>query len=150
MESDANSYADLRLRVRAGSAFENRVRYTEVAEPHALQADRGRSIVNRFLLARVSAADANRYVTAIADVCGRVVDGRRGSGDTPTLLNLDRPFPNQPFTVVIWENDVSRFGGSPLDRYRNQNRCFFGEIGAFRGSPQMTVSGPDQVTPQSE
>ena len=64
----------------------------------------------------------------------------------PTYLNLDRPYPNQPFTVVIWGDDRSSFSPPPEKAYDGKKICVRGTVSAFRGQPQIVVTSPSQIT----
>jgi hypothetical protein len=66
------------------------------------------------------------------------------TGGHPTFLNLDRPYPHQFFTVVIWGKDRSKFG-EPEKRYRNKNICVKGLISVYRGQPEIVARTPGQV-----
>jgi len=43
-------------------------------------------------------------------VAHRVCELREHSKGQPTFLNLDKAYPNQTFTAVIWGSDRSKFG----------------------------------------
>jgi DNA/RNA endonuclease YhcR with UshA esterase domain len=95
-----------------------------------------------------SAADAARHVGKRATVCGTVASTHfaAGSRGTPTFLNLDRPYPNQIFTAVIWGEDRSRFGEAPDVYYRDKAVCVSGMIQRYRGKPEIVVRSPEQIT----
>jgi hypothetical protein len=51
----------------------------------------------------LSAAEAKKHIGENATVCGLVVSAHfaANSRGEPTFLNLDEPYPNQIFTIVI-------------------------------------------------
>jgi hypothetical protein len=53
---------------------------------------------------KLTANEAKDHVGETATVCGSVVSTRyaTSSKGRPTFLNLDKPYPNQVFTVLIW------------------------------------------------
>ncbi len=61
---------------------------------------------------RISAAEAKDHVGEVATVCGQVASAKSASSTRgrPTFLNLDKPYPEQIFTVVIWGDDRPKFG----------------------------------------
>jgi hypothetical protein len=67
--------------------------------------------------------------SACAAVCGRVASGRYAATTRgkPTLLDLDKPYPVQLFTVLIWGENRAKFG-APAEIYRNKNICVSGRI----------------------
>lgn len=124
-------------------------------------------LAGAFLLARVvgsrgggpgvpSAADpelpvytpeqAAAHVGERALVCGRVADAAYPEGvrGRPTFLNFERPYPDQPFTAVIWGRDRSKFG-RPEVAYRNVGLCVAGRIGEHEGTPRIELRDPRQL-----
>lgn len=96
---------------------------------------------------RIPAAEASSHVGETAQVCGHVASAAyfgsvKGS---PTFLNVDRPYPDQTFTVVIWGNARSRFAGSPEKLYDGKTICVTGLIETYRGKPQIVVTEPGQI-----
>jgi len=92
--------------------------------------------------------DALQYVGQVKTVCGKVAStffaGR--SRGRPTFLNLDKPYPNQTFTVVIWGRDRGKFEVPPEVLFMGKEICVTGRITTYRGKPQITVSDPSQIT----
>lgn len=97
----------------------------------------------------VSAADAKNYVGKNRSVCGNVASATYASRTkgSPTFLNLDKAYPNQVFTVVIWGSDRNKFGTPEAD-YRGKNIKVTGLIELYRGSPEIVVKEPSQIALQ--
>ena len=82
-----------------------------------------------------------------ATVCG-VVASAKYAADLrlqPTFLNLDKPYPDQLFTVVIFGDDRAKFG-PPETSLRGKRICVTGVIRAFRKHPEMVLKDPGQLT----
>lgn len=97
--------------------------------------------------AQITPSEAKGYIGKRETVCGQVASTNfvaRSKG-RPTFLNLDRPYPNQVFTVVIWGNDRGKFGNAPETTYRGQKICVTGTVSSYRGVPQIVVSNPSQI-----
>ena len=62
----------------------------------------------------------------------------------PTFLNLDKPYPNQVFTVVIWVENRSAFGKPEVD-FKDKNICVSDRITSCRGVPQIEARHPSQI-----
>jgi DNA/RNA endonuclease YhcR with UshA esterase domain len=95
---------------------------------------------------KYSAGEAAYHVGEEATVCGVVVSTKwatRATGQ-PTFLNLDRPYPNQIFTVVIWGSDRGAFG-APETQYAKRRICVTGKIREYRSKPEIVVNDPSQV-----
>ena len=61
---------------------------------------------------KLSANDAKNHIGETATVCGSVVSTRYAASTKgqPTFLNLDKPYPNHIFTVLIRGEHRSRLG----------------------------------------
>jgi hypothetical protein len=94
----------------------------------------------------LTAEQAKDHVGENATVCGKVVDSHyasRSRGE-PTFLNLDKRYPNQIFTIVIWGSDRPKFG-DPESRYDEKDVCVTGRITSYRGVPETTAHDPTQI-----
>jgi hypothetical protein len=94
----------------------------------------------------LTAAQAKNHIGEKATVCGKMVgahlaDRSRGQ---PTFLNLDKPYPNQIFTIVIWGSDRPKFG-DPEAKYRGKDICVTGKITSYRGAPEIAAYNPSQI-----
>ena len=56
---------------------------------------------------RISPSEAKNYVGKSVTVCGKVASTAYATqaAGRPTFINLERPYPNQPFNVVIWGSE---------------------------------------------
>jgi hypothetical protein len=96
--------------------------------------------------ADLSTADAGKHVGESATVCGVVESARylERSPTRPTFLNLDRPYPNQTFTVIIFGSDRAKFG-TPEQTLLHQRICATGQISLHDGRAEMAVQEPGQI-----
>ena len=95
---------------------------------------------------KITAAEAKDHVGERATVCGQVVSTRyadRSKGQ-PTFLNLDKPYPNEIFTILIWGEDRPKFG-EPETKYRGARVCATGLIKSYRGTPEIEATEPNQI-----
>jgi hypothetical protein len=97
----------------------------------------------------ISAADAKNHVGERATVCGEVASthyAARSRGN-PTFINLDKPYPTQIFTVLIWGSDRPKFG-DPEEAYRSTRICVTGKISDYKGAPEIVAYEPSQIKVQ--
>jgi endonuclease YncB( thermonuclease family) len=94
---------------------------------------------------QLTAFEAAAHEGQIATVCGHVASTRWLGPGRKTFLNFERPYPNQPFTVVISAGAREAFERSPEDEYEDQDVCVAGVIELFKGKPQIMLSGPAQI-----
>jgi hypothetical protein len=94
----------------------------------------------------LTTAQAKEHMGQSATVCGDVVSTRYASKSrgNPTFINLDKPYPNQIFTVLIWGSDRPKFG-NPEEKYGSKHICVTGRITEYRGVPEVAAYDPSQV-----
>ncbi len=100
---------------------------------------------------KYSTSEAKEHFGETATVYGEVVSARYADSTKgqPTFLNLDKPYPNQVFTVVIWGNNRSKFG-TPEDAYKGKRICVSGKITAYGGLPEIVADDPKQIRTEAE
>ena len=90
-------------------------------------------------------AQAAQHIGATATVCGTVAGAhyaQRSDGE-PTFINLDRPYPNPVFTIVIWGDYRDKF--TPAPETWTGRVCATGKITSFHGKAEMKVFDPSQI-----
>ena len=95
----------------------------------------------------IKPTEAQKFIGEKKTVCGMVASAtyaNRTKGQ-PIFLNLDQPYPNQIFTVVIWGSDRKNFSNPPETFYKGKTICVTGEIKSFKGKPQIIVHDPSQI-----
>jgi hypothetical protein len=92
---------------------------------------------------KLSATKAKDHIGKRATVCGNAVSARYAASTRgqPTFLHLDKSYPNQIFTVVIWGSNRSKFG-APESDYKGKRVCVNGKIAEYRGVPQIVADDP--------
>ncbi len=100
---------------------------------------------------QISAVEAKEHVGKTFTVCGKVTSTRYAAATLgqPTFLNLDKPYPNQIFTIVIWGTDREKFG-QPEVKYRDRQICVTGLIKLYREIPEIVPTNPNQIQVQEE
>lgn len=95
----------------------------------------------------ISAAEGKDHIGDRITVCGQVASTHfadRSKGQ-PTFINLDKPYPNQIFTVLIWGSDRPKFG-TPEQIYDGKHVCVTGKISVYRGVPEIITNDPSQIS----
>ena len=94
----------------------------------------------------ITPAAAINYVGQLATVCGIVASANYAQQvkRQPTFLNLDKPYPNQIFTALIWGSNRAAFSYAP-ESLAGRKICVTGEIELYKGKPEIIVSGPEQI-----
>jgi exonuclease VII large subunit len=93
----------------------------------------------------ISPAEAKNHIRETVKVCGKVAGERTATNSkgSPTFINLDAPFPNQVFTIVIWEEDRQEVGTLPREGSRV---CVTGKIQTYKGVPEIVARGSTQLS----
>ena len=96
---------------------------------------------------KLTASEAKDHIGETATVCGDVVSTRYAASTKgqPTFLNLDKPYPNQIVTVLIWGSNRSKFGTPEID-YKAKPVCATGKITNYRGTLEIVANDPRQVS----
>ncbi len=96
---------------------------------------------------RLLSYQAKNHFGEKVTVCGLVASTNYATSShrAPTFLYLDRPYPHQPFTIVIWGDDRAKFG-SPEATYAGKRLCVTGTIEEYRGEPEIIATTPDQIS----
>jgi DNA/RNA endonuclease YhcR with UshA esterase domain len=95
---------------------------------------------------QLAASEAKDHIGETAKVCGDVVSTKYATSTKgrPTFLNLDRPYPSQVFTVLIWGSTRHKFG-EPEKEFSGKRICVTGKVIQYRGVPEITADDPDQI-----
>jgi DNA/RNA endonuclease YhcR with UshA esterase domain len=85
----------------------------------------------------LSTMDAAQHVGQHATVCGEIAGEHtaESSRGTPTFINLDKPYPSQVFTILIWGENKPSVGSFPT----SGRVCATGIITEYRGAPEIVV-----------
>lgn len=109
------------------------------------------TLASTCMVVPVGAADltsqqAIGYVGRPATVCGTVVSASHSmkTKGQPTFLNLDAPYPQQVFTIVVWGSDRAKFG-APEVQYMGRRLCVTGTVQAYRGKAEIVATAPGQI-----
>jgi len=97
--------------------------------------------------ATITPAQDSKHVGKYEKVCGQVTstyyaDENKG---IPTFINLDKPYPDQIFTVMVWGSDRKNFKFKPEDFYRDKEICVEGEIKDYKGVAEIIIKTPKEV-----
>jgi hypothetical protein len=95
----------------------------------------------------ITPEDAAKFIGQQKTVCGLVVNAHyetRIKG-RPTILNLNKPYPKQVFSVLIWGSDRGKFDKPPETLYSGKKICVTGMIQSYRGGPGTIVRDPSQI-----
>jgi len=95
---------------------------------------------------RIGPVQAKDYVGQVATVCGKVagVHQAMASKGQPTFITLDKAYPNQIFTIVIWGGDRPKFG-NPEQVFADKDLCVTGTISSYRGVPEIIATSPSSL-----
>ena len=93
----------------------------------------------------ISPAKARSKVGKVAIVCGTVESAKhaKSSAGKPTFLDLGRPYPNAPLTIVIWRYERAEFAKAPDKAFLGKLVCIQGRVERYNGHAQITSQGGD-------
>jgi DNA/RNA endonuclease YhcR with UshA esterase domain len=91
---------------------------------------------------KISTAEADKYYDQKMIVTGKVVQVT--IRPNVTFLNLDKPYPNSPFTVVIFHGHSSFYGDA--NALRGKSVEIKGKIRNYRDKPEIVLDNTNQLT----
>jgi micrococcal nuclease len=96
----------------------------------------------------ITPEDAAKFIGQQKTVCGKVASSHYAarSRGQPTFINLDKPYPNEVFTVLIWGSDRGKFEKPPEEMYAGKEVCVTGMIKSYQGRPEIIVGQPSQIS----
>lgn len=80
----------------------------------------------------------------VVNVCGVVVSARKSKAGN-ILLNLDRQFPNQVFTVFIKKEFIPNFSYDPVEALKGKTICAKGRVMSLDGVSAMFIEGEREL-----
>ena len=90
--------------------------------------------------AQARAHDGDTATVCVVMASEHVAESSRGKR---TFINLDAPFPNQVFTILVWDEDRQNVGALP----RSGRLCASGLISYYyRGVPEILVRNSKQLS----
>jgi hypothetical protein len=97
--------------------------------------------------ASLSPEQAAGHVGETATVCGLVASATYlpQAPQSPTFLDLGKPFPNQIFSAIIFGSDRLKFG-MPETSMRDKSICVTGTIFLYQGKPKIILHDPKQLS----
>ncbi|TCM70990.1 hypothetical protein EC844_101266 [Acinetobacter calcoaceticus] len=92
--------------------------------------------------AKIEAFKAPFYVGQSVMACGKLVETKHLSNRH--YLNLDKAYPNQTLTLLVWDTDYrwfeERFG--KIDAMIGQRFCARGTIEEYKNNMQLKIKNP--------
>lgn len=92
-------------------------------------------------LVRIHAVQAKQHLSQDAVVTGKVVEVNKA--ERLIRLNFDKPFPNQPFTVVIFARQTNLF--PQIEMLKDKTVEVSGKITEYRNRPQIILASTNQL-----
>jgi hypothetical protein len=94
----------------------------------------------------ISPDDAAKHVGEDVTVCG-VVAGAKYAEQVRgglTFIDFGKPYPNAPFTAMIFPENRAKFG-TPEKELQGRQVCVSGKIQLFRGKAELVLTDPKQL-----
>ena len=92
----------------------------------------------------IDACNAGNYIGEEKTVAGKIVDGYKSKSNT-VFLNLEKPYPNQCFTAVIFSSDLINFPENPQSFYEGKIVKVKGVIKEYEGKPEIILNDRSQI-----
>jgi DNA/RNA endonuclease YhcR with UshA esterase domain len=96
---------------------------------------------NNLVPLKIGASEASKYYDQEMIVTGKVAQVT--IRPKVVFLNIDTPFPNSPFTLVIFYGETNKFGD--LKALDGKNIEAKGKIKKYRDKPEIILSNANQL-----
>ena len=80
-------------------------------------------------------------------VCSKIYGGiyLERSNNKPTLLNMGGAYPNNPLTILIWDDVRKQFKDAPETYYKDRDVCVFGKVILYKYKPEIIIYDARQI-----
>ena len=92
----------------------------------------------------VNTVDAKYFLNQKVTVCGTVVSTKKTNSGS-VFINLDTKFPNQIFSISIWEKDIKNFAYAPEIELKGKRICVTGMPKDYKGVPSMNITDDKKI-----
>ncbi len=104
-------------------------------------------IATSFKAQTITVNEANKHLGETITVCAKVAGTYITKGKSKVIyLNLEKPYPDNVFTVVIFEKSADGFDYNPLEFLKNKQICVCAKITLYKDKPQMVVTNQEQIS----
>lgn len=93
----------------------------------------------------IPATEVSKHIGENGTVCGKVYGGKFLGPKGPTFINMGAPYPQSPFTVVIFNADRANFSYKPEDYLDGKEICVTGLIKEYKGKAEIVVTKEAQI-----
>ncbi|MCO5232514.1 MAG: DNA/RNA non-specific endonuclease [Chitinophagales bacterium] len=102
----------------------------------------------KYDLNHIPTRQATYFVGTECNVCGKVVGTRynKNTSTAITYINFDEPYPNSPFSVVVFGKDRVNFTYEPEVYLNGKMICIKGMVQLYKGKPQIVATSEKQFS----
>lgn len=102
----------------------------------------------KYDLNHIPIKQVNYFIGSECNVCGKVVATRynKNTATGITYINFDEPYPNTPFTAVIFGKDRINFTYEPEVYLNGKMICVRGKVQMHNGKPQIVATNEKQFS----
>lgn len=96
---------------------------------------------------KINTSQVKNYIGQNHCVCGKVVSTKfnENGKSNPTYINLDKKYPEQLFTLMVFGQDRKNFSYKPEEFLRDKTICIKGKITEYKGEPQIIANSEKQI-----
>ena len=105
-------------------------------------------LITKISVAQIVSCDSAKYYGGkIISVKGTVMSTYETHGDKKSIvLNFGKPFPDQTFQAIIYEEDLSKIKYPPILYLKDKTLIIHGKVKLTKGQPIIMINSPDQIT----
>lgn len=88
------------------------------------------------------------YEGKIVKICEKVQSTFLSKNGKTTMLNFGKPYPNQTFTIAIFEKDFVNFSYIPHEFLKGKTICVTGKVIIYKGLPEFIIKDEKDIVVQ--
>lgn len=94
----------------------------------------------------ISTDSLSYYKGQFIRVCATVTGTHVSTGKSETtFINFGEPFPNNSFSLVVFQKNAETFSYKPAEFLENKNICITGRVKMYKGKPEISINNEKQI-----
>jgi hypothetical protein len=93
----------------------------------------------------IPASESVNHYNETIKIYGTVSGGRKLTSSKITLINVDGLFPNHALSLMIKDENLSKFSYTPETFLKNKKIVISGVVIKYKEKPEMIITDPAQI-----
>ena len=87
-----------------------------------------------------------KYEGKTVTICEKVQSTYQTKGEHKNvMLSFGKPYPNNTFTLIIFESDLKKFSYNPVEKLKNSTVCVTGKVVIYKDKPEFIITKEEDI-----